>query len=73
MKGYDHGLADCISQDSYNTVDMNHNAYNNNNDNNNPSPTKTNNQGQANTTTTTNPNQQQQIIKDKQIINEYFV
>ncbi len=27
MKGYDHGLADCISQDSYNTVDMNHNTY----------------------------------------------
>jgi hypothetical protein len=57
MKGYDHGLADCISQDSYNTVDMNHNTYNNNNDNNNPSSTTTttNNQGQANTTTTTNP------------------
>jgi hypothetical protein len=55
MKHYDHGLADCISQDSYNTVDMNHNTYNNNNDNNNPSSTTTNNQGQANTTTTTNP------------------
>src|SRR5947209_2125498 len=29
IKHYDHGLADCISQDSYNTVDMPHKTYNN--------------------------------------------
>jgi hypothetical protein len=56
MKHYNHGLADCISQHPYNTIDMNHNTYNNNNNDNNPSAiTTSNNQGQANATTPTNP------------------
>jgi hypothetical protein len=54
IRGYNHGLADCISQHPYNTIDMNHNTYNNN-DNNPSAITTSNNQGQANATTPTNP------------------
>ena len=58
IRGYNHGLADCISQHPYNTIDMNHNTYNNNNNNNDNNPsaiTTSNNPGQANATTPTNP------------------